>query len=110
MIVAALIQDQIRIWWHQQLGHMHLCLVSTAYIYATGVPKVAIASDLEACPICVQSKLVRRVWNTAKSRPDGPLNATKESQLTLGSWFKILRSLSPQTHHSIDSIFRAFVV
>jgi hypothetical protein len=64
--VAALTQDQLRILWHQRLGHMHSRRVATAYKYATGVPKVALASDFDSCPVCMQSKL-RKADRSKKS-------------------------------------------
>jgi hypothetical protein len=66
--VAALTQDQLRVLWHQRLGHMHSRQVATAYKYATGVPKVPIASDLEACPVCKQSKLRKAAQGKESSR------------------------------------------
>jgi hypothetical protein len=68
LTVAALTQDQLRVLWHQRLGHMHSRRVATAYKYAAGVPKVPIASDLEACPVCKQSKLHKAARGKASSR------------------------------------------
>jgi hypothetical protein len=53
-----LTRGQQRILWHQQLSHMHSRRVSEAHTYATpGIPNVPIATDLDKCPICLQSKL-----------------------------------------------------
>jgi hypothetical protein len=54
LTVSALTPDQLRILWHQRLGHMHSRRVATAYKYAEGVPKVSIASTLESCPVCMK--------------------------------------------------------
>jgi hypothetical protein len=66
--VSALTQDQLRVLWHQRLGHMHSRRVATAYKYADGVPKVAIASALESCPVCMKSKLRKAARHSTPSR------------------------------------------
>ena len=58
-VMHHLSRDQLRILWHQRLGHMHSRRVSKMHAHADGVPKVPLASELDACPICVQAKLRR---------------------------------------------------
>jgi hypothetical protein len=38
-----LTRDQLRILWHQRLGHLHSRRVSDLHRYAQGVPQVPIA-------------------------------------------------------------------
>lgn len=67
-IISALTQDQLRVLWHQRLGHMHSRRVATAYKYASGIPKVPIASELESCPVCIRSKLRKAARSKESSR------------------------------------------
>lgn len=55
--IASMSRDQLRILWHQRCGHLHSRRVSDLHKFARGVPKVAIAGELEKCPICLHAKL-----------------------------------------------------
>jgi GAG-pre-integrase domain len=61
-------RDQLRILWHQRLGHMHSRRVSDLHRYATGIPQLPIATELDKCPICLQAKLRMANRGTADSR------------------------------------------
>lgn len=49
--------DQLRILWHQRLGHIHSRRIAKMHRHADGIPKVPIATELDTCPICAQAKL-----------------------------------------------------
>ena len=55
--IAHLTRDQLRILWHQRLGHLHSRRVSEVHRHAHGVPNVPIATELDKCPVCLHSKL-----------------------------------------------------
>jgi hypothetical protein len=67
-IVRQLSREQQRVLWHQRLGHMHARRVSEAHKYATGIPVLPNASDLDKCPICARAKLHKAARGTASSR------------------------------------------
>jgi hypothetical protein len=56
-LLRHLTRDQLRILWHQRLGHLHSRRVSDLHRFAQGVPSVPIATELDTCPICAQAKL-----------------------------------------------------
>jgi hypothetical protein len=67
-IVRQLTREQQRTLWHQRLGHIHSRRVSEAHKYATGIPVLSNASDLDKCPICARAKLHKAARGTATSR------------------------------------------
>jgi hypothetical protein len=57
-MIRHLTRDQLRILWHQRLGHLHSHhQVNDLHKYAIGVPNVPIASELDTCPVCIQAQL-----------------------------------------------------
>jgi hypothetical protein len=50
-------RDQLRLLWHQCLGHIHSCRISKMQEAANGIPKVPIATELDTCPVCAHAKL-----------------------------------------------------
>ena len=56
-MVNHLSRDQLRILWHQRLGHLHSRRVANMKDAADGIPKVPIATELDTCPICAHAKL-----------------------------------------------------
>jgi hypothetical protein len=68
LIVQQLSREQQRILWHQRLGHIHARRVSEAHKFATGIPVLPNASDLDKCPICARAKLHKAARGTATSR------------------------------------------
>ena len=67
-IIHHLTRDQLRILWHQRLGHLHSRRVSDLHRYAQGVPPVPIATELDSCPICIQAKLRKAARGVESSR------------------------------------------
>jgi len=43
--------------WHQCLGHINHHSIAEMHCFATGIPCIAILTDLDNCPICLSSKL-----------------------------------------------------
>jgi Reverse transcriptase (RNA-dependent DNA polymerase) len=66
--VCHLGRDQLRLLWHQRLGHLNFRRTSDLHRTATGVPKIANADDLDNCPICLAAKLKRAARGQADSR------------------------------------------
>ena len=66
--VAQLTQDQLRILWHQRLGHIHSRRMSEMHKYVEGVPKLPVATELDTCPICVKAKLHKADQSKSDSR------------------------------------------
>jgi hypothetical protein len=67
-VIRHLIRNQLRILWHQCLGHLHnqrMKLVSRA---ATGVPDLATDDKLHKCPVCMAAKLRKTNKGTKDSR------------------------------------------
>ena len=50
-------RDQLRILWHQRLGHLHSRHVTDLHKLAQGVPSVLIATELDFCSVCAGAKL-----------------------------------------------------
>ena len=67
-VISHLTRDQLRVLWHQRLGHLHSRRVSDMHMYAEGVPQVPIATELDTCPICAAAKLRKAARGTADSR------------------------------------------
>jgi len=67
-LIHHLTRDQQRILWHQRLGHIHSRRVSDTHRYATGVPAVPIATELDKCPVCAHAKLQKAARGTNDSR------------------------------------------
>jgi GAG-pre-integrase domain len=63
-----LTRDQLRILWHQQLGHLHNRRMKLVAKAAVGVPKIASDDDLNKCPICMAAKLCKANKGTEDSR------------------------------------------
>ncbi len=61
-------RDQLRLLWHQRLGHMHFARVHGAHQYATGVPQVPLATELDGCPVCDKAKLHKAARSKDDSR------------------------------------------
>jgi hypothetical protein len=56
-VLCHLTRDQLRILWHQRLGHIHSRRVSKMHKHADGIPPVLIATELDTCPVCAHAKL-----------------------------------------------------
>jgi hypothetical protein len=56
-VLCHLTRDQLRILWHQRLGHIHSRRVSKMHKHADGIPPVPIATELDTCPVCAHAKL-----------------------------------------------------
>jgi hypothetical protein len=56
-LLCHLTRDQLRILWHQRLGHIHSRRVSKMHKHADGIPPVPIATELDTCPVCAHAKL-----------------------------------------------------
>ena len=92
-------RDQLRILWHQRLGHMHSRRVSNMHRYADGIPKVSIATELEKCPICIQAKLRKANRGQTDSR-----HATQCNQgLSIDFGFIVQKSKKGLTSSSMSS-------
>jgi hypothetical protein len=48
--------DQLRVLWHQRLGHMHSRRCSELYKHVHGVPKLDLTTELDRCPVSAQAK------------------------------------------------------
>ena len=55
--VHALTRNQLRILWHQRLGHLHSRRASDLHRFVVGVPSLPIATELDNCPVCARAKL-----------------------------------------------------
>ena len=66
--VNHLTRDQLRILWHQRLGHLHSRRVSDLHRFAKGIPNVPIATELDKCPICLAAKLSKAARGADDSR------------------------------------------
>jgi hypothetical protein len=54
-IVHQLLRNQLRLLWHQHLGHIHSRRVAKMHEAADCVPKVPIATELDTCPVCAHA-------------------------------------------------------
>jgi GAG-pre-integrase domain len=66
--VNHLSRDQLRLLWHQRLGHLHFRRIQDAHKTADGIPIIASASKLQQCPICARAKLRRADRTQVDSR------------------------------------------
>jgi hypothetical protein len=67
-VIRQITREQQRILWHQRLGHIHPRRISQAHKYASGIPVIANATELEKCPICARAKLHKAARATTTSR------------------------------------------
>jgi len=49
--------DQLRLLWHQHLGHLHSQWVLDMHKFAMDILSVLLNTDLDHCPICTRAKL-----------------------------------------------------
>jgi GAG-pre-integrase domain len=56
-VISHLTRDQLRILWHQRLGHLHNRRMKLVSRVATGVPDLATDDELHKCPVCMATKL-----------------------------------------------------
>jgi GAG-pre-integrase domain len=63
-----LTRDQLRILWHQRLGHLHNRRMKLVVKAAVGVPEIATDDELNKCPICMAAKLRKANKGTEDSR------------------------------------------
>jgi hypothetical protein len=56
-VISHLTRDQLRILWHQRLGHLHNWCMKLVSRAATGVPDLATDDKLHKCPVCIAAKL-----------------------------------------------------
>ena len=75
-ILCHVSRDQLRILWHQRLGHMHSRRVSKMHKHADGIPPIPIATELDACPVCAHAKLRKAARGLESTR----LRATQPGQ------------------------------
>jgi hypothetical protein len=67
-IVHQLSRNQLRLLWHQRLGHIHSRCVAKMHEAADGVPKVPIVTELDTCPVCAHAKLRKAARGQTSSR------------------------------------------
>ena len=72
-LIHHLTRDQLRILWHQRLGHMHSRRMSDLHRHIRGVPSLPIATELDTCSVCAQAKLKK----AARRQEDSKANATQ---------------------------------
>jgi hypothetical protein len=63
-----LTREDLRIIWHQRLGHIHSRRVSDMHKYPTVVPNLPIATEIDDCPICLKAKLDKAKRSTSSKR------------------------------------------
>lgn len=66
--------DQLRILWHQHLGHLHYRRIRDLHRTADGVPQLATTHELAKCPVCLAAKLKRAARGLAESPPTTTCN------------------------------------
>jgi GAG-pre-integrase domain len=66
--ISHLTRDQLRILWHQRLGHLHNRGTKLLSKTAIGVPDLATDDDLHKCPVCMAAKLRKANKGTKDSR------------------------------------------
>ena len=93
-------RDQLRILWHQRLGHIHSRRVGRMHNFARGVPRVSIGDDLDQCPICSRAKL-----RTAAHGTDSTSTATRCNQgISVDFGFMVQRSSDTDRMHRLQGL------
>jgi hypothetical protein len=54
--ICHLTQEQQRILWHQQLGHLHFACIKKTSKTSKKCPEVTLNTDIEKCPVCLKNK------------------------------------------------------
>ena len=67
--VSQLSRDQLRLLWHQRLGHLHDRRLHDTHKSADGIPRLPVGGTaLDRCPVCIQAKLRKDNRGTENSR------------------------------------------
>ena len=99
-VLRHLTRDQLRLLWHQRLGHIHSRRVSKMHQAARGVPNVPVATELEKCPICLQAKLRKAARGTDDSR-----TATRCNQgISVDFGFLVQQSQDTERHRRLQGL------
>jgi len=67
-VIRHVTRDQQRLLWHVRFAHMHSRRVAEMHRHAIGVPKVAMATDLDTCPVCAAAKIKKAARGKEDSR------------------------------------------
>ena len=59
LALHVLTRDQLKLLWHQRLGHLHARRVSNLHRCVRSFPQLPDRNELETCPICQEQKLHR---------------------------------------------------
>ena len=63
-LVRSLSRSALRMLWHQRLGHLNFCRLSTMHCFVKGMPEFKLPNELESCPICLAAKLRKQPAGT----------------------------------------------